>query len=66
MFIWDHFIKLNQSLTEKRYFQLLGGHLQPFMHFTYFNKDEMFHDDNTPNYQNHIVRNWFEEHSEQC
>ena len=39
--------------------------MQPFMYFTYPNYDEMFLDDNAPSHRVCIVRDWFDEHSEQ-
>lgn len=65
MFTWHGLSplgKLNQSLTEKRYIKPLRDHLH---HFTYFNDDEMFQDDNAPSHQSYIVSDWFEAYFEQ-
>lgn len=41
-------VKFNQSLTGKRYIQLIGVHLQLLINFMYHNDKEMFQDDNVP------------------
>ena len=65
LFTWyelNPMVKLNQSLTGKRYIQLFDDCLQTFMHSLYVNDDGRFRDNNALSHRVHIVSDFYEKH----